>query len=203
VPAAVSLLEVAPAPALRCYLDTSAVWVLASLEAKANGATIVATDETNGKRVESFLKRLVAARGEPRTTVLAMEELAAKVRNNSRSESARRAHCSDWRQFKRADPTAADAADALAKTAMLDAMRFAATRLGKLAVLFETPAVHEAETFSAATSIRKEHRLLLDNYQGLDAMDALHIVMGSRLRIQHFVSLDRGWSDVNGLTIYK
>ena len=57
----------------------------------------------------------------------------------------------------------------------------------------------------ATTLSKKAHATyveLLKNYVGLDAMDALHIVIGKEVGATGFVTFDAGWRTVAEIDVY-
>lgn len=198
---AVSIEDFAPTSGQRCYLDTSALIPLALHQlASAGGPAPPDEERRRADRIRRCIDRLVSAKASVVTTILAMEELAAKVRNDARNDQAR-AHGSTWKDLKRSDPAKARELDEGCRDWMLKMMEHAARSTGDLGVSFELPVVLEGDASAAATRLRKVHREYLRRYVSLDAMDALHIAVGRMIGADCFVSFDAGWREVSDITV--
>lgn len=131
--------------------------------------------------------------------MLAYEEVAASTRNKLRFAEAEAANFSGWKPFKSAEPAKAAGADARSHAAMLEMLSLAASAAGSLGVTLEWP----APTSASPVTIRRHHRELLRKHPEVDAMDALHIVVGLAIGIRSFITFDGGWDAVPGITIVK
>jgi len=129
------------------------------------------------------------------TSVLAFEEVAALIRNRSRQDQTNGA----WRQLNKTDPQRA-VVDAIAQAKMLAMLKLAADAASSLGVSCLWPDVNGGPA-AAGRKLRKAHRALLKAYVDLDAMDALHLVVGAELGFTSFVSFDAGWAVVPSVDI--
>src|SRR5690349_10420712 len=114
------------------YLDTSAVIPIAaeragSLKAGSRDARCLAA-------LKAFIPRAHSAGVRVKTSILALEEIAAKTRNAGlRDQAAAKRHGS-WRDFRLADPAGSDVALAIVHKAMLKQLEDTAQGLGALGV---------------------------------------------------------------------
>ena len=198
-----------PTSAHTFYLDTSVVLLLTFAEGVKHGHPQLSHDDrAKVAIVEAFLARAAKATSRVVTTCLAIEELAAKVRNVARAQGASEAGTT-WERLKR--PTdkrsaginkkLADRIDLQAQANMLSAMKWAGAVMTQHGIVVDTPAVeaNKSQAFSEALCI--DHEKLLAQYVGLDAMDALHVAVGMRMRASAFVTLDVGWRSVNEIAV--
>ncbi len=192
----------APLTGERHYVDTSAFFYLAMLGASTAGERVPAKRLAQAKRLQAFLTQIQKLGGIACSTVLAIEELAAKVRNDARRDAAKSAGFNYWGDFKMKKPSEAQVEDGRSKTRMVQMMDWAVAEFVKVGGRFEMPVSSAAESASFGEKLRTEHRDLLDTFQRLDAMDALHIVLGIHLGAKAFVSFDQGWDVVPQLTVY-
>lgn len=192
-------LETAAPFGARFYLDTSALCALAFTRA----GTADPTDRGRAKRLRWFAPVAQRKGGAIVTSVLAFQELAAKVRNASinqaldalphRVRKLRDLHVKDAKLALRIATDAKKAAVAALNNAVLEATQ--------LAVAVEQPATEEAERAIAGERMRIAHQSFIDRYPRIDAMDALHLTYGMAIDCEHFVSFDYGWEDVAEVTI--
>lgn len=185
----------------RFYVDTSAIFPLAHAEAKAAGGGGEATELSRAVVVVDFLNRAARVSAEVRTTAIVFEELGAKVRNKIRMHEASKYSLS-WQALKAQRPTEAAAADAIAHVKMLAFMKWAADGAAKGGILLEGRAMMPADVLAREKKLRKAHRELLAKYASLDAMDALHIVIGLEMAIPNFITFDAGWDAVPGIAVF-
>lgn len=181
------------------YLDTSALVGLAALQAQSDGfqAGLDANALKQGRDVQGFAGRAAASGASLLVTVLAFEELAAMIRNKARANLCK-PH-PNWGALKKADRLRATTLDALAQQQMLKFLECAERAARSVGAKLLEPEIddpsRDADLRAAA------HRKLLEDHVGLDAMDALHIVIGGELEVTGFVSFDRGWRDVKTITV--
>lgn len=198
---AVHSLTSEPAANALFYLDTSAVWSLASLEASRQSQTPPAQELARAKRVRSFLRRASAKGCLAHTTVLSIEEIAAKMRGRIRNEEARNAGFGSWNAARRGKHAAS--IDAKAHAAMLSMITFTTAALVASGVLLRRPWVGQTETETKAARLVTAHEKLMKTYRGLDPMDALHIAVGLELGGKNFITFDAGWSSCALVEVYN
>lgn len=193
-----------PTPKTKYYLDTSALFSLASLQAAADGQAVPALETKRASDVTAFLARARAVGGLVCTSVLAFQEIAHKARRRSREECAKIAGFASWQHL---DSTGASANRVQvveqAHDAMLKMLEWTAVALRAVHGEVEQPAVAADKLTERGLRFRKAHRRFLRLYKTLDSMDALHIVVGTDLGAKDFVSFDKGWEDVAEITVYR
>lgn len=135
------LAKTTPVAAKQYYLDTSAVFALTLAEAKARGVgNIRDADVARGKKLKKFLAETQSVKALPRVTVLALEEMAAKVRSTERRATANANGHNTWPDFKQKEPQKARAADAAGPHAtMLALVDVAIQQLAQYGVTFLEP----------------------------------------------------------------
>lgn len=201
---AIDLATFVPVAGATYYLDTSALYPLAAAEAKDAGAKNIADRFLErAAHVRSFLQAVKLARGMARTSVLAMQEMAAAIRNEERHRLAQAdpAKHKSWSAFKRDDHAGAQVADTVAQELMLTWMRYTSRQLGALQVHFCEPEVPKGFSVEIGAARKKAHRRLLKAFSRIDAMDALHIVLGTEMQASAFLSFDSGWQTVTTINV--
>jgi predicted nucleic acid-binding protein len=146
--------------------------------------------ELNQRRVRlmtSFCERAIASGAYVLTSILSLEEMAARTRQE--------------RFTTLVAQLAEDEARAAARQAMLDVLELAVNCLTRVSIRLEAPIVMPGDQVTAAREMRKYHRYLLVTYPRLDPMDALHIAVGAALRVDAFVSFDRAWEEVAKIVV--
>lgn len=187
-----------------CYLDTSAVFALAFRRARAEGQPAPDNEVSRAEALVGFLARVRAQGGRGRTSLLALEEIAAKVRNQTRSIGVERilGKAASFRDLKTSDRAKAEAVDAAAHAAMMSMLKFTADALGAESVLLTRPVIPQGTEEDSAKKARKYHRDLLRRYPSIDPMDALHIVIGVECGLKAFVSFDDAWKCVTEIDLF-
>lgn len=200
-----ALATAAPAATEKFYLDTSAIYPLAWAEGVAKGGApaLRANEALRVALLSAFLKKAEVVGSEMRTSLLSLEEIGTKIRNGERKDLIRANGFPDWHAYRQARPVDA-AADALVIQAKaVQWMEWTVSALLSYGVLFERRAI---STPALATTMIKKARLtyleLLRNYVDLDAMDALHIVVGKEIGAGAFISFDAGWQSVAEIDVY-
>lgn len=177
------------------YLDTSAVMPLALNEA----GTIKGTELIRFRRINAFVASASRAASRTISSVLALEEIAAKTRNELSRAALKRAGHDDWRSYAAVAPAAAAAERTTIQGQVLKMLEHAATGMGKIGVVVEQPVV--ANAADAGKKVRKAHREYLRAYANIDSMDALHLAFGGLLGCKHFVSFDQAWLPISEVDV--
>jgi len=185
------------------YLDTSAVMALLNVEANNQKVKIPGEELARGRLVVDFTSRAKLVGALLTTSILAIEEIAAKYRGLIRAARAKANGYATWKDFKTGNPPAAAIEDEVARKEMFLRLKWTTKKLGSTQVRLATPEVAAANIHSAAETMRCSHLKLLEDHPSLDAMDALHIVIGTDLGATRFVSFDRGWDVVPSITVYN
>lgn len=83
---------------------------------------------------------------------------------------------------------------------MLQLLKLAQQIASNTVVVLDVPATTAAST-AYAEALRIDHEALLTAHREIDAMDALHIVFGSRLGATAFVSFDKRGQSVGSVNV--
>lgn len=194
-------LSSAPKPRRRYYLDTSALFALASEWAGTKGQPAQAKEIARAVAMKPFLHSVANANGSIRTSTLAFQEIASVQQRRARNFRAGAAGHGDWHNLlkKGVDPTVVLET---AKRDMLQFLTYTVRAMHSVGCKVEEPPVGALATAKVGTLRREAHRRLLRLHPGLDSMDALHIVVGYQMGARDFVTFDDGWTDVQGITVY-
>lgn len=187
------------------YLDTSALTSLVMVEAEKHGQPPAAPlERRRASDLTQFFKRAQSVGASVITTSLVLEEELARMRNVSREDGARAASKGKhgYRQLKQQDPKAAAAVDRQAWTNMVHTIHWSAAVLTAGFVKLDLPPIAGSGTTHFAGVLRTDHEALMQNCNEIDAMDALHIAVGSHMKATAFISFDRGWRSVPGIDVY-
>jgi predicted nucleic acid-binding protein len=188
---------------MRHYVDSSVVYSLASKAAHATGNPAPQIELTRAQKAATFIQKVRKAGGEVLTSPLALEELAARVRNSLRAIEAKKKGYASWRDFKnRASKADIAQADTRPHTIMIHMLSLATREFSKVGIELERTAVLSSETKKAAQELQKTHLKYLSQHTTLDAMDAFHIALAAELGITHFLSFDQGWGQLPNITVY-
>lgn len=203
--AAFTLAKAKPSAALKYYLDTSAIYPIAWDEGATNGGApaVDVAEKARASAVSTFLRDATAAGAEVRTSLLAIEEIAGKVRNGERRRCWKAKGFSDWRSYAIGNSAGARADGPIIQTKMLEWIGWSIRAVLSRGVQFERRVV---QTPAGAATLSKKSREtyveLLHSYPDLDAMDALHIVVGKEIGADAFVTFDAGWRAVSEIDVY-
>jgi predicted nucleic acid-binding protein len=195
----ISMSVATPAAGDAYYVDTSGVYALMMDRAVAAKKAAPCGESARAGALLQFLKRVARAGGRAVTSVLAFEEVAASVRNGRLASAATTAKYASWKAFMRADPARAELQPAQAMT--LAMLTFAVDGVSNAGIEVLRPAVLEADARARAKDLRLAHRKLLSTCEHIDSMDALHIAVGAELGVTAYVSFDKAWGAVAGITV--
>lgn len=172
------------------YWDTSVVYSLAL----SRHPKQTATSQRELRRISAlsaFINASTSSGTRNLTSILVLEEIAALVRNRIRTVEADRAGFRSWSEFKQSAAEQAMLRDKTAHQGMLEILQCAIDGIRTAKIELEWP--DQSET--PPQKLRKFHREILRTVPTIDAMDALHIVVGLSLGIKKFISFDTGWRD--------
>lgn len=192
----------APTVGARHYLDASVLLALAYRSAKSAGELAPPQEVRRGDKAAAFIARVNGSGGMAITTVIALEEIAAKVRNALRRAAWSKASYKSWSDFKQADPTTAHTADTHAHAVMIQMLAHTMNELGRVGAFVERREIPANETRKLAKDLRQAHLGFMKNYPSLDAMDALHIALGLEMGITSFLTFDQGWGIVPKISVF-
>jgi len=144
--------------------------------------------------VVQFLSKASTAGSRSICSVLAFEEIAAKIRNEQQYKVLAQQTHNSWREFEGVDAKKAQAERLRIQSSVLAMLEHAIRALSSVSTAVEQPVVYDAAV--AGKKLRKAHRDLLRKYPNIDSMDALHIAVGSSLGCKHFISFDSAWGAV-------
>ena len=196
-----ALATATPSSGERIYLDTSAVLPLALVEGGRRGQpTPPPREQQRAALVTAFGARAAKAGCKLVTSILALEEIAARARNKARLQEQRT--YSSWDDFRRANASAAEDAEKRCQAHMLATLTWTIDVLHGAGVTVDFPSVLAAETENFAKKLRKAHLELLRAYASIDPMDALHIVFGLEGGAHGFVTFDGAWASVREIVVY-
>lgn len=176
------------------YFDTSAILPLAveKLEQVA---------QPRATAVRTFVGRMGAVGATAGTSVLALEEIAFKVRRDARHDVLAQQGHKTWRDFERADPKLAEAESEVIQAQVLDMVKAAIDTCGPLAIQFLQPTSVVAPA-PWGKQWRKNWGALVQAHREIDPMDALHVVTGSALSATAFVSFDKAWAQIGTIKLF-
>ncbi|HET9930943.1 MAG TPA: hypothetical protein VFQ35_09660 [Polyangiaceae bacterium] len=198
-----ALVGAVPKAKTKYYLDTSAVFALASVQAAKAGQQVPTIETQRANRLSPFLAKVAVAGGLVCTSVLAFQEVANIARRKARDEFAKQAGFSSWNHLESsAAQSVQDTVASQAHGAMLQVLEWAAVAVRDANGETEQPAVAADQTKERGQRLRKAHRRFLRAYARLDSMDALHIVIGTELGAKDFISFDKAWESVTEIVVY-
>lgn len=194
-------LSSAPKPRRHYYLDTSALFALASEWAGAKGHPAASKELDRAAAMRPFLRGVLAVGGSVRTSTLAFQEIAQVQQRRARNAHAKKAGHGDWNSLlkKQIDP---GVVRVTAQRDMLQFLSYAVRAMNSVGCRVEEPPVSNVAAARVGRLRREAHRRLLRLHPGIDSMDALHIVVGYQMGARDFVTFDDAWDDVQGITVY-
>lgn len=184
------------------YLDTSGLFPLAYERARHAGEPAPPDELARATTLVPFLRAAQANSASVITSILSIEELAAKWRN-TQVRAVLPNGIKTLRVWENTNPIAAANARKTIQASTLKMMAHAANGLGTYGVALMRVAVGSTETRTAADKQRKAHRELLRLYDRIDPMDALHIVVGREMGAERFISFDTAWTTVAEISVYN
>lgn len=182
------------------YLDTSAVRPLAAQWAFRDSVQHDSERErTRATRLESFFEGVAGSQAIVATSLLALEELAASMRNEVLREYLQARRFASLYEFRQADSSGAAFAVDEAQSQALRMLDYAVDAFNDSSItLLDFGCVGDEDV----EFLRATHRKLLEDHHDLDSMDALHLAVAGAKGITHFVSFDGAWHDVDEVTVF-